>query len=556
MHLFWLHIDKSRPTPYIRQITEQIRALITTGEWPAGTRLPATRVIAAQLGVSRNIVIESYDLLIAEGYLQSQRGAGTYVADRIYELHVQLNEAKKCRESWREEEHGIGHGIGRTGRTEAMEGNSCHTGSMPQVPYDAEHDTERFPEYGQHFTVHPAHLLTEQSEHIDFRSGVPALDLFPRQRWQAAYKQACMEAPTMMFGYHTPEGTKRLRQAIADYVRRVRGVYCEPEHIILTNGATQAYGMLARLLLSEGARVIVEDPITRDIQRMMQHVGAQIVGVPVDEYGLITAHLSAAATLNEVTTTHERARSTRPSLIIVTPSHQFPLGGTLPIQRRLELLAYAEQQQCYVLEDDYDSEFRYDSSPISALQHLNPERVIYVGSFSKILSPALRIGYIVAPPALVSACRETKWYTDLHTATLEQLALARFIETGELDKHIHQMRKVYRKRRDTMVAALRLHFGEKLTVMGYSTGLHLVVELDEPCTPALLQQLYDAGVIVYPVAVHSIQTDQSHRIILGYGNVSEERIALGVAKLAHVLQSSKRVNAQERTLQSNHAEYD
>ncbi len=245
--------------------------------------------------------------------------------------------------------------------------------------------------------------------------------------------------------------------------------------------------------------------------------GCTLHAIPVDESGMNTDWLP------------ERD----PAFVFVTPSHQFPLGGTLTIQRRIRLIHFARNRQCFIVEDDYDSEFRYRGTPVSSLQGLDAERVIYIGTFSKILSPALRLGYLVLPANLVEYCRNLKWFADLHTSSFEQLTLARFIEDGYLEQHVARMKKVYRKRREKLIHCLRAAFSNTIQICGDSTGLHMVVEFTtKNFTNDILKQLLTYGVKVYPVELYSIVKGlHDNKVILGYGNLSFDEIEKGVLRL-------------------------
>lgn len=468
----WLTIDREKPIPLFRQLYTQLRTQILRGERQAGQKLPSTRKMAEELGISRNVAVEAYEQLYAEGYIESRQGSGYYVC--------------------------AGLSLEQHARQETIP----FAGELPGDPPSAA---------------------------IDFRSGVPSLEHFPRSTWGKIVQRVCQDAPLSAFGYGRPEGRLELRHVLSRYLYRTRGVQCRPEQIVVTSGATQAFTLIARVLLAQGSNVVIEDPITQDIQTIFKAAGAVLQPVPTDEFGLVTEQLPACEGLS-------------PSFVFVTPSHQFPLGGTMPIQRRLQLIRYARETGCYIVEDDYDSEFRYDCAPISSLQGLAEEQVIYIGSFSKILSPGLRLGYLVLPDALVEQYQNAKWFSDLHTSTLDQLALALFIEEGHLEKYINRVKKLYRKRRQTLCRALERAFAETggLCIGGASAGLHIVASFAKiRFTPALLEQLAEAGVRVYPVEEHAIRPGRhTDKLIIGYGNVAEDEIEEGVRRLHAVLSSA------------------
>lgn len=464
--MLWLPIDRTSRTPLIRQIYLELRQQILQGRLQAGQKLPATRALATQLGVSRNVVLEAYDQLTAEGYLEGRSGSGTYVAQGA---------------AW------------------------------------------------QFVPAKTVMLATASSAHepiIDFRSGIPALDRFPRHLWGQLTRQICAEAEAELFSYGIPEGRIELRSTLAQYLQRTRGVVCQPEQIVITSGAAQAFGLAARLLTKPGDAVAIEDPVPPEIRQIFAAQGAVLLSVPVDEQGLQTHLLPSIA---------------RPRFVLVTPSHQFPLGSVLTIQRRIELLEFARASGCLILEDDYDSEFRYEGTPTSSLQGLDPDRVIYIGTFSKILSPALRLGYLVLPSDYVAPCRELKRLNDLHTSSLEQLVLAEMIQAGHLERHIARMRKLYRQRRNALRQSLDFHFGHQIQCLGDSTGLHLVTKFTEIVfTTPLLHQINQQQVKVYPVSAYAtVQESYRNQIVLGYGNLSIPAIETGVQRLKAALSTCR-----------------
>jgi GntR family transcriptional regulator / MocR family aminotransferase len=465
--MLWIPVDRTAEKSLIRQVYDQIRQQILQGGLQAGVKLPSTPELAEDLHISRNIILEAYDQLLAEGYIESRPGSGTYVAEGAY--------------------------------------------------------------FAEEYAQRPApvasimNIQQKQSDSIDFRPGVPALDHFPRKIWSQLTQRIYSQADASRFGYDNPEGRLELRQALSHYLLRTRGVRCEPDQLLITSGAAQALSMLAKLLISPGARMIVEDPVTSEVQSIYSRSGAGFIPIPVDEHGIQTELLPS---------------DERPAFVLVTPSHQFPLGSILSIQRRISLIHFARNSDCYIVEDDYDSEFRYTGTPVSSLQGLDPERVIYIGTFSKILSPALRLGYMILPSALISSSRLTKRLSDLHSPTLDQLVLAHFIEEGHLERHIMKMKRIYRKRRDALIHNLEQAFGNRVHILGDATGLHLVVEFPgiDFTANAVMQSLVQAGVHVYPVEMHAVRKgEHRHQIILGYGNLTEEEIIEGVKRIAQAI---------------------
>lgn len=361
---------------------------------------------------------------------------------------------------------------------------------------------------------------------IDFRAATPAMDHFPRKIWGKLAKEVCYEAPDQLFGYHSPDGLFELKEELSRYLLRTRGVVSNPTQIIITSGATQALSLITELLLKENQLVAVEDPVTDEMRTIFSYGGATIIPVPVDDKGIQPEFLS---------------EDTPPKFIFVLPSHQFPLGGTLTIQRRIQLIEYARKFNCYIVEDDYDSEFTYEGTPVHSVQGLDPERVLYVGTFSKILSPALRIGYVVLPEPLIEECKKLKWYTDRHHPSLEQLILTRFMKEGFLDRHIRKMKRIYKQRREALVSNLKKHFPDSM-ILGHSAGMHLVVEIPSvDFNSELLEWISKYSIQIYPVEDYSIIKGlHIHKIVLGYGGLSVEKIEEGVSRLSMAIKSYRK----------------
>lgn len=467
--MLWFTVDRRADISLTAQVYEQVRSRILQQELVEGERLPSSRELASNIGVSRNIVLEAYERLTVEGYLESRPQMGTFVA------------AGSSFDWLRETEQEL---------------------AAP--------------------TIAGTRSNSEQAA-IDFRAAHPAADYFPRTVWGRLAKEVCLLAPERVFGYTGAEGLPELRSVLARYLLQARGVRCHPDQIVITSGATQALHLITELLSrNKDTLVAVEDPVTDEMRAIFTYAGSTVMPIPVDDKGIIPEELS----------TEEK-----PDFVFVIPSHQFPLGGTLPIQRRIQLLEYARQMDCFIVEDDYDSEFTYEGVAVHSMQGLDPERVLYVGTFSKILSPALRIGYAVLPERFIPVYRRLKWFADRHTSALEQLILARFMEEGYFERHIRRMKKIYRKRREALVHSLQQELPQAL-ILGQAAGMHLVVEIPGiQFTQSLLQRIHSEGVQVYPVEHYAIRKGRhEHQIVMGYGGLTIESIQEGVIRLRRALE--------------------
>lgn len=459
-------IQKGPGNPIIQQINDQIRNRILSGELKANEKLASTRDMASALNISRNTVTIAYETLVAEGYIISVPGSGFFVTE-----------------------------------------GAKFTKTLEKV-------------WDYHVTPFSSRRLREDT--IDFHSGTPALDLFPRQKWNRAVSHAFREAPVSAFGYDLPQGRPELRNTLVAYLKKSRGIQCNPDQIIVTTGVKQGLTLVAKCLLQPGSEAWIEDPSNKYVRQIFSYHTDRIIPIAVDSEGIRPELFPAGQC---------------PALIFVTPSHQFPLGGILPIRRRLELIRYARKTGCYIVEDDYNCEFRYRGLPVSALQELDSERVIYAGTFSKTLFPSIRLGYMVLPDALIEPCKEWKRLGDHHTNSLNQLALMRFIESGEMERHIARMKKIYQKRRDALIAILNANFPGKVEISGEKAGMHIVAEFSEAVfTPDLIRKMEQAGVHTISVEEHSIiKGNHTQKIILGYSHLSQAEIAEGLARLKKAL---------------------
>ncbi len=459
--MLWIDVDRALSIPLTRQICDQLRKKILTRELQTGERLPASRKLAQELNVSRNVIINVYEQLLAEGYLESREGSGTYIAEGSY--------------------------LGQ------------------------------YKEHYQQIETQPRRIH-KNPDLIDFQIGVPDLEHFPRKIWAKLLRDNCLDVPESLFDYGPPEGLFELRQTLARFLLRSKGIRCQPEQLIILSGSAQGFSIIAQLLATSGQPVIIEDPAYLGIRRIFQHAGLQLVPVAVDEHGIQIDLLPKAR---------------EAAFVIVTPSHQFPLGSVLPIQRRVKLIEYARQHSIYIVENDYDSDFRFVGAPISSLQGLDPDAVIHVGTFSESLYPALRLGYMVLPLSLLEPCLTILSTNGLCPSVMKQLALTGFIEEGHLGKHISKMKKRYREKRELLIAELHAAFGRHITIRGDSTGLYVVAEFDRlEFSDDLLEEILYHGVRVYRVEYHAmIKGRHRNKILFGYGNVSVDRIRTGIERL-------------------------
>jgi len=483
--MLWLKLDGVGPLQ--RQVYQALRAAILERRLAPGARLPATRSLAAELGVSRNTVLAAYEQLAAEGYVAGRVGSGTHVSETLPAVPAPARRSPSRRAPPRLSAFGtrIAAGIPR-----GQASWSLPRESLPQ----------------------------------DFRYGEPAYADLPLETWSRLLGRRARRLSVRRLAYQPPGGAPELREALAAYLGRARGVRTSPEQVIVLRGTQQAIDLGMRLLLDPGDEVVLEDPHYTGFSLCATALGARLRFVPVDDAGLRTDRLAEVSDAR---------------LACVTPSHQFPAGGVLPLARRLALLDWARRQRAWIFEDDYDGEFRHAGHPLECLQALDEDgSVLYVGTASKLLFPALRIGWLVAPPALAPFFEDAKALADTGTATLEQLALADFIDEGHLERHVRRMRTRLARRRTALMEALDEQLGDRARVRGADAGLHVLLDLPElPMRDvrALREACRRRGVGVYPAAPFYARAPARAELLLGYAALDEDAIRTGVAGLRRAL---------------------
>jgi GntR family transcriptional regulator/MocR family aminotransferase len=483
-----LAVDRRSKTPLYRQIYDGYREAIVNGCLRAGQRLPSTRGLSAELEISRIPVLGAFEQLRAEGYFESRVGAGTFVAR-----------------------------------------------SLPDDPFTARRDVlagSRSRPRRRPLRRHPSHLMRKPEPWLQgagaFRLSQPAVEQFPFEAWSVLVARHSRNPLAALLQYGDPMGRQPFREAVAAYLRTARAVRCEPEQVMVVSGSQQALDITARVLLESGDRVWVEEPGYRGARDVLTMAGASLVPVPVDAEGL---DVKAGVRLGE------KARA-----VYVTPSHQYPLGVTMSASRRLQLLDWARRRGSWIIEDDYDSEFRYQSLPVAALQGLDREGcVVYIGTFSKVLFPALRIGYLVVPPDLAARFAAVREAMDVFPPSLPQAVFVDFMKEGHFARHIRRVRSLYRERRSVLAEALARELGSVVELIGDSAGMHLAVALkrglrDLPIAEGAARQ----GLWTMPLSSCYLGKPSRQGLVLGYGGTSVAEIPAAVQRLRRVVASFDR----------------
>jgi GntR family transcriptional regulator/MocR family aminotransferase len=480
-------VDRTGVQPLYRQLYEGYREAIVDGRLRAGQRVPSTRILAAELQISRLPVLNAFDQLLAEGYFESRVGAGTFVARSLPDDLATPGASATGRPP-----------VALAGRRLASRRSTLLLRSEPE-PW-----------------------LRGRGA---FRVSQPAVDQFPFRVWSRLVARHSRNPPVAQLSYGDAMGYGPFREAIAGYLRTSRAVRCEADQIMIVSGSQQALEITARVLLDPDSRVWFEEPGYPGAHAALVMAGARVVPVPVDDEGLEVAAGIASS---------RRARAA-----YVTPSHQYPLGVIMSATRRLKLLDWARTSGSWIIEDDYDSEYRYESPPVASLQGLDRHsRVVYIGTFSKVLFPALRLGYVVIPADLVPRFVAVRDAMDICPPSLLQAALTDFITEGHFARHVRRMRLLYRERRSALVDSLKRELGGALNVLGSEAGMHLVVTLAKGSRDrAIATRAAEEGISAIPLSSCYLGRAPRQGLVLGYGGSSAAELRDAVGRLRSVLES-------------------
>ena len=466
----------------LRSLHRQLRDAIVDGRLAPGLRLPSTRRLAQLCKVSRNTAVAAYDLLLSEGYVVARPGGGSFVAAALPRSRQRSGAAV----------------------------NAASTGPL---------ERRLSPAWRQSPALQDGSPAPQSF--ADFSIGLPDISAFPFDVWQRLAGRALRSFARGRAAYAEPEGRPALREAIARHVSFTRAVACAADDVLVTSGAQQAFDLLARVLVTPAkTAVALEDPGYPPLRLAFEAAGARITGVPTDAEGLMVERLPAAT-----------------RVVCVTPSHQFPLGTAMSLRRRSALLEFARRHAAVIVEDDYDGEFRYGGRPLDALQTLDrSDSVFYVGTFSKSLFPALRLGYIVAPAWARDALLAAKQVADWHCNALAQDTLAAFMAEGHLARHVRKMRRIYGGRRAALLQAIAQHGRGRLEAAPSESGLHIAAALLGPLrAPALVERAAREGIRIQSIAPFRVARPAPNGLVLGFGMIAEPEVEPALQRLARLM---------------------
>ena len=480
------HLNFSSSVPLYKQLYNLLREAILTGRFKGGQKLPGTRTFSIELNISRNTVVQAFEQLMIEGYLTGKIGAGTYISKDIpdkFITSIKVHQSKKA--------------------------------AIKSSNFSLEK------KFGNSNLIH-RNIFEDKI--IPFQNGLPSLEDFPFSTWLKIINRNGTYLPYLHFGYKDSTGFKPLKIAIANYLQNYRAVNCTPEQIVIINGSQQGLDLISRVLLKENDNVLLEDPGYFGTRASVQSAKVNIFPTPVDNDGII---------IDYAIKNYPKA-----DFIFTTPSHQFPLGSTMSISRRLKLLEYANKNKIWIIEDDYDSEFRYNGSPLPSLQGMDKyNRVIYIGTFSKVLFPGLRLGYLVLPTEeMIEPFAIAKSIADRQSPIFDQIVLTKFIEEGYFTKHIRKMRMLYKERQNFLIDEIKNEIGDLLVVNPSNAGMHIVGWLPEKINDKKISiQAKENDLVVYPISEYKLKFKIKPGLVMGYTGFDKSKLKDGVKILKNIL---------------------
>lgn len=483
LNLSGIIINKNLPLPVYRQLYNEFRSATLTGRFRPGQQIPPSRELANYFNISRTTVLLAFENLFAEGYIKGKPGSGTYINDELPEnlLFTKQNSDKNSQQK--------------------------KQNKLPQAK-------------GFHLKKYLADERLDYNKFEPFKPGVPDLNEFPFHIWTKLIAASVKDISKSDFGYSSSAGYKPLRNVIANYVRAARGVNCEAEQIIIVNGSQQGIDLVCKVLLNKNDAVLFEEPGYTGARDIFSSAGINVIPTPVDEEGI-----------------NFKKTKKNQSIIYTTPSHQYPLGVTMSLNRRLELLDYSTSNNCWILEDDYDSEYRYKGQPLSSLQGIdNSDSVIYMGTFSKVMFPGLRLGYLIVPENLIESFTAAKMLTDKNSPIFEQAALEKFITDGHYGRHIRRMRMIYEKRKEVFYNCVEKNLGEHISLHPTDAGLHTIGWLKSVNNDVeFAKRMFRGGIYTPPLSFYSITKKCKPGLVFGYAAYSEQQIKSTIKKMASLL---------------------
>jgi GntR family transcriptional regulator / MocR family aminotransferase len=487
-----VRLDRASSEPLYQQLYRQIREELESGSFDSSaSRVPSSRVVAATLGISRPTVNQAFSKLLEEGYLQSRKRSGIFVADHLPATFLKA----------------------------ATPATTARIEHSPRV-------ARRVTRMTDFRTSRQLDVGMGGPPGVIFVAGLPAVDEFPIAVWERLRAQVLAKKGAHLLRYASSRGEIELRKAIAAYLCDFRGANCHPDQIVVVGGMQQAMLACALALINEGEVAWIEDPGFYQARNVLAFVGAKVVPRPIDREGLVIGKCS---------------RRNSPRLVLVTPSHQFPFGVTMSLKRRKALIEFAQSRDAYILEDDYNSEFRFDGPPLPCLQGLDHAgRVIYAGTMSKILYPSLRLGFLVAPPQLVDTLVKVRAVMDQHSPAIDQATLARFITEGFFLSHVKRVREVYAQRRVFFIEQFQKLLGDYLDLEITPAGLHFIAWLRRSEDfPLLMRAREQTGVWPRPLSFFCIKAQLDPAFVFGFAAWSRAQIEQGLAKLASAIKQLK-----------------